>query len=326
MTRTDDEYAFLKSALPSEDRGLRQGFICCKDSGARCCRLEGLTMSPRAVRNDGDTAITPEFHDHPLFINSMGRLKVASTPGSYAPVVGVVSAVGNTLVANTNNASNAMLYVTGVFSAANVTFEGSIDDGVSWFGIQAVRSNANTVETATGSLSAAPAYAWELSVNALTHVRVRVTAITSGSQTWRIVLGSYATEPIPAIQTATMNAIGSVAALSQYSLTGAASTNAAVVVSSSRKLFNITIFNPTAAVVYVKFYNKATAPTVGTDIPVMTIPVGVNEFVSYDWGRMGKLFSTAIAMAITAGPLATDTAAVAAGVQVHGSYSASVTS
>lgn len=70
-----------------------------------------------------------------------------------------------------------------------------------WFTIQAVRTNANTIETATGVLAAAPAYGWELSVNALRWVRIRATAHTSGTMTWMLQPGSYATEPIPAIQT-----------------------------------------------------------------------------------------------------------------------------
>lgn len=97
----------------------------------------------------------------------------------------------------------------------NCTFEGSIEPtgDTNWFGIQAVRSNANTIELTTGNLSAQPAYSWELSVNALSRVRVRCTARTSGTQAWRFKLGTYATEPIPAAQvSATQPISGSVTA------------------------------------------------------------------------------------------------------------------
>jgi hypothetical protein len=96
--------------------------------------------------------------------------------------------------------SNLMIYCTGTFSTVNCTFEGSIDGGTSWFAVQAVRTNANTIELTTGNLSAAPAYAWELSVNGLTNFRVRSTAWTSGTQVWRFQPAPFATEPIPAIQ------------------------------------------------------------------------------------------------------------------------------
>jgi len=104
---------------------------------------------------------------------------------------------------------------SGTFAGVNCTFEGSLEatGDTNWFGIQAVRSNANTIETTTGVLAAQPVYGWELSVNALRRVRVRATARTSGTQSWRFVLGTYATEPIPAAQvTATQPVSGTVTA------------------------------------------------------------------------------------------------------------------
>jgi hypothetical protein len=106
------------------------------------------------------------------------------------------------------------MYCTGVFAGINCTFEGSLElTGENWFVLQAIRSNANTIELTTGVLGAAPAYAWELSVNGLARVRVRATARTSGTQNWRFKLGSYATEPIPGAQvSATQPVSGSVTA------------------------------------------------------------------------------------------------------------------
>ena len=153
------------------------------------------------IRIDADTSpVSADGDYHPFAFNNVGRLKVAAMPGDYTATTGTITANGQTVSCDVTKASNAMLYCTGTFSTINCAFEGSIDSGTTWFGIQAVRSNANTVETTTGNLSAAPAYAWEMSVNALTHIRVRATAFTSGTQTWRILPGAYATEPIPAIQ------------------------------------------------------------------------------------------------------------------------------
>jgi hypothetical protein len=94
--------------------------------------------------------------------------------------------------------------VAGTFAGVNFTFEGSLNstngtDG-NWFAIQAVRTNANTIETTSGVLGAAPAYGWELSVNGLNWFRVRATAWTSGTAGIQIQPGAYATEPIPAAQ------------------------------------------------------------------------------------------------------------------------------
>lgn len=163
-----------------------------------------------AIRNDTDTPTANDGDYTVLKLDEYGRLKVASTPASYADVTGDITAIqatigtpvaGGTVIADVSRASNVMMFCTGTFAGINCTFEGSLEStGENWFAIQAVRSNANTIELTTTALSAAPAYAWELSVNALARVRVRATARTSGTQSWRFKLGTYATEPIPASQ------------------------------------------------------------------------------------------------------------------------------
>lgn len=158
-----------------------------------------------ALRYAADTPSTSADGDYTnLKVDEEGRLKVASKPASYAATVGNIAANGQTVVVNCERFSNLMVHCAGVFSTVNVIFEGSLNstNGVdgNWFTVQAVRSNANIIETATGNLSAAPAYAWELSVNALKYFRVRATAFTSGTQVWTFVPGTYATEPIPAAQ------------------------------------------------------------------------------------------------------------------------------
>ena len=107
---------------------------------------------------------------------------------------------------------------------------------------------------------------------------------------------------------------------SAYSLTTAASTNAANVKSSAGTLEEITASNVTATAAYVKLYNKASAPTVGTDVPVLTIPVAAGATVPLSFGPLGKRFTTGIAIAVTAAAAATDTAATVAGIQIHASY------
>lgn len=145
--------------------------------------------------------------DGKVTLNADGRIKVASMPAQYTLVTGNITASAQAVTLEVTDASNLMIHCKPAPSVAghNCTFEGSLDstngtDGT-WFGIQAARSNANTVETATGALAAAPAYGWELSVNALKWFRIRATAHTSGTMTWMIMPGSYATEPIPVIQT-----------------------------------------------------------------------------------------------------------------------------
>jgi hypothetical protein len=164
-----------------------------------------------ARRRDSDSSPATDGDLTVLNVDEEGRLKVSTKPATYPDITGDITAiqatigtpvVGGTVAGDVSRASNVMAFCTGTFSTVNCTFEGSLQDtgDTNWFAIQAVRSNANTIETATGNLSAQPAYAWELSVNALRRLRVRCTARTSGTQSWRFVLGTYATEPIPAAQ------------------------------------------------------------------------------------------------------------------------------
>ena len=275
-----------------------------------------------------------------LSINQDGRLRVSSKPGFFDVVTGGVTAVGNQVATDVTDASNVMVHIknTGsvAMSAGVLQFEGSLDstngtDGT-WFAITATRSNSNIVETSTPTLSIAQATgyanAWELSVNACRWFRVRCsTAVTANSIAFvTIVRGTYATEPVPAIQThpvtgsGTFTVAGTVTASPQSAtptpIVTTATTNANLIKSSGGKLMEITISNLTAATIYVKLYNKASAPTVGTDVPLATIPVVAGGFVCYDFGSVGKQFGLGIALAVTAGAAATDTAAVAAGAQI----------
>ena len=183
----------------------------------------GMVMLVR--RRDTDAEPVVDDGDFTfLNIDEEGRLKVATKPASYPDITGDITAVqaaigtpvvGGTVSGDVSRASNVMAFCTGTFAGVNVTFEGSLQatGDTNWFAVQAVRSNANTIETTTGVLAAQPAYAWELSVNALRRVRVRCTARTSGTQSWRFVQGTYATEPIPAAQvSATQPVSGTVTA------------------------------------------------------------------------------------------------------------------
>ena len=268
---------------------------------------------------------------------SSGRLPTVTTPAAVAAVTGNITAVAGTLAADVASASNVTMHVTGTFAGHNCTFEASIDGGTTWFGVQAVRTNANTIEATTGVLGAAPAYAWKLSVNSFTNVRVRATAHTSGTAAWRIQPSSMATEPGPAVpvhgvtQSGTWN-IGTVTTVTaaaatttpangtSYNAVSAASTNATSVKASAGNLFEITASNVTATATFVKLYNKASAPTVGTDVPVLTISVPANTTVAMQFGSQGKRFATGIALAVTAAAAATDTAAAVAGVQLNATY------
>jgi hypothetical protein len=94
----------------------------------------------------------------------------------------------------------------------------------------------------------------------------------------------------------------------------AASTNATSLKASAGQVYGVLLSNVNAAARYLKIFNKASAPTVGTDTPVMNLIIpgntagaGSNVFLP-----VGAAFSTGIAFAITTGVALLDTGAVAA--------------
>lgn len=93
----------------------------------------------------------------------------------------------------------------------------------------------------------------------------------------------------------------------------AATTNATSVKASGGRLYTVQVANTSASVKFVKFYNKASAPTVGTDTPVARYAVPAGWSGDLLDTPLGRAFSTGIAFAITGGGADSDTTAVAAG-------------
>lgn len=249
------------------------------------------------VRNDDDVSPVSDNCDlHPMVFNSQGRLKVSTMPGMYDAVTGNLTTIGQTLPVDVTRSSNIVMHVkntgTAAMAAGAFIFEGSLDstngtDGT-WFAIQAVRSNANTIELASGTLSLAAGaglgYSWEASVNAYNWVRVRcTTTVTANSiATWRIQRGSYATEPIPAAQTHTVTAnIGS-AGLTVYidsstNLAGGAAFTGASRDGGSTQSYNMFVASAFADQSGTLKIQKSTDNTTWRDAATVAVTAGVPQ-------------------------------------------------
>lgn len=96
----------------------------------------------------------------------------------------------------------------------------------------------------------------------------------------------------------------------------AASTNSTNLKGSAGVVLGYALYNNTASAKFFKFYDKATAPTVGTDTPAFTIiiPASGGANVSFE---TGVPFSTGIGYGITGAVTDADTTATAAD-DVHG--------
>lgn len=289
-----------------------------------------------AKRRDSDaSAMVADGDFGYISLDENQRVKVSTQPASYVDITGSITAVqatigtpvaGGTVEGDVSRASNAMAFCSGTFSTVNCTFEGSLESSgdTNWFTIQAIRSNANTIETTTGNLSAQPTYAWEMSVNGLARVRVRCTARTSGTQNWRFKLGTYATEPIPGAQISGTQPVSGTVTVTSTRITpnaadghsthshyiSAASTNDTLVLTGARAIGLIVATNTNAAARFLKIYNKATAPTSG-DTPIMTILLPPGQTVTITPSNSARV-SLGLGFRLTTGIATADTGVVGA--------------
>lgn len=107
---------------------------------------------------------------------------------------------------------------------------------------------------------------------------------------------------------------GTTSAATPGVIISAATTNATSIKSSAGNLFFLSASNTNASPRYLKLYNKASAPTVGTDVPVLVFLIpgntaGAGTNLGINIG--GLRFTTGIALALTTGAADTDNTAVA---------------
>lgn len=98
----------------------------------------------------------------------------------------------------------------------------------------------------------------------------------------------------------------------------AATTNATSTKGTPGTLYGFSLCNKSAAAVYFKFYNKASAPTVGTDVVFFKIMIPTLACRDRSF-PLGSNFTLGIAYAITGLEVNSDTTAVAAG-DVSGTF------
>lgn len=240
-----------------------------------------------------------------------------------------LSAVGDTAVLDVRRYASATLHLKGgsfalvggsvILEATNVENPTASD----WFNAVAAASNSSTAGTSSplggASLAAdtAAAAAYRVGAVGYTYVRARMTARTSGSVVARWSRSREAIEPVPNVAAAATTITAIPTNGTAHNVVSVAGTNSTSLTTAATNLDEITISNPTATAAFVKLYNKATAPTVGTDVPVMTVPIAAGEFRAVSFANVGKRFSAGIGLAITGAAPATDATAAVAGVVVN---------
>jgi hypothetical protein len=195
-----------------------------------------------------------------------------------------------------------------------VTFEGS-NDNTTFYSV--ATTDPSSVET--GSATATTNRLVKIPI-LFKYVRARVSAYTSGtisasayghrdenssglvSTIGQVVLAPETTKVI-----GTVNLADSPAETYAQVIT-AATTNATSVTTGPTKLRTISLVNGVATLRYFKLYDKASAPTVGSDTPVLTLTMSPNSASPFTLPN-GLSFSLGLAYAMTLGVENSDTTA-----------------
>lgn len=276
-----------------------------------------------AVRRDANTTLAGATGDYaPIQVDASGNVKVAIISGagsggtaiadaaaftrgttSVTPIAGVVETSAPTL---TNGNTGTVSLTTGGALRVDVTSGGipgfaedvaatSGDTGIVILGVRrdtAASSSGTDGDYSTLNLDSTG----KLHVNVGNTVTVGSHAVTNA--------GTFV------VQTGAATAGGA----TPVSTVSAASTNATSLKASAGQVYSVTASNINAAIAYLKFYNKASAPTVGTDTPVYVFPIPGNAAgagVTHSF-PCGLEFTTGIAWALTTGATVASTGAVAA--------------
>lgn len=253
--------------------------------------------------------------DAPVGTPAFVRLSDGTSPISTLPV-----SLASTTITGTVAVTGTFWQATQPVSLASVPSHPVTNAGT--FAVQATQSGTWTVTgtggtfpvtdsggslTVDGTVAATQSGTWNVTISA---------ALPSGSNN----IGDVDVLSLPALAAGT-NTVGDVGIIGRTSggLTlsrtlSAASTNATSVKASAGQVFWIYCTNTNAAVRYLKLYNKASAPTVGSDTPVATLAIPGNTAGAgfHLQSPLGLTFGTGIAFAITTGVADADTGAVAA--------------
>lgn len=239
-------------------------------------------------------------------------------------VSGAISANGQSVAVPTGAFNGAVFAWWGTFAGIGLAFEAAYEPSlVNWIAISALpAAGGSPVTTLTGQ-NAANAY--EVYAPGALAVRIRATAFTSGAMNVRAVPVAMMQDIAPALSGGSVTvASGAVTVAGQISsanggltlvsrlASAAASVNASVAKASAGRLYKIYGYNAATSVRFLKLYNKSTAPTVGTDTPVVTIPLTPSREFDIDLGVIGQYFSSGISYGLTTGAVDTDTGALTA--------------
>jgi hypothetical protein len=282
-----------------------------------------------AVRQDADASAAANGDYTSLHTDTQGRLKVADRNDVVTTFTqaGVIAINTDLLVIDCQGFEAVSIHCTSMGTTGVVTPSWSNTNVTAEFINQSIMTPAGVAAATFNAVGM-----W-VSVKQARFLRLRLTTATTAGTTTINVLGiaqglNMPVQVQPVSGTVTVN--GTVTATvanatvlpavpaTPYFLNSAATTNGALIITGTSNVSAFYATNEGATAAYIKLYNKATAPTVGTDVPEMIIPVpaavaGVPGVANPQIGFHGFRFPLGLGIAITRNAVFSDTTAIGAG-------------
>jgi hypothetical protein len=225
---------------------------------------------------------------------------------------------GSAVEVTLNESGTLGIQVVGTYTGA-LSLQAT-NDGTNWITVSGnPLYNANT-SIWSSTIASATQGLFVANVAGFLKARISGLAAMTGTATVTIIATAQgAFFPLPTSQ----NTIGFVNAYltpnttigfsTYHTAVAAASGNPTSVKTSAGVIGMISVHNKSAGVIYLKIFNKASAPTMATDTPVFNFGIPAASVLNLNIPAMGLRMSTGIAYGLTGGQALLDNTALVAG-------------
>lgn len=290
VTRTADGSGnLLTSTASALDINIKSGSIANTSFGATQATAANLNATVVQGTAAAVTAPWPVYNG-----------ELADTTGTFTNATQTTSVTASGL----DGYGNILISITGTYGTATAIFEGSDDGGTTWFPVDAAQTSGSVIEGGYTSLTNTTR-SWQVNVPGFDAVRVRSTAVASGTVTVRLSPSAALGADAAAVSLGSALPAGT-AALGSVNLSPTASggwkgyalgntTNAALTttqtVSGAAGKFGgyMTLINLNAAPTYIQVFDTTGAVTLGTTAPNFVIAIPANSTAALGVGANMEL-------------------------------------
>lgn len=256
--------------------------------------------------NSAGTSFGPCGPSFPLLTTNIG-VEQPDVTGTFTNATQTTSVTSS----SQDGYGTAVISISGTYGTASGVFELSDDGGTTWYPLQLNRLDGTGVETGYTSLTNTNR-AWSLSTSGIDLIRVRSTAVASGTANVRI---SSTSVPFGAVQNPTVLGASAAANVGITPVVGGSAVSSLVLKAGAGNLYGV--YAECSAACWLMVFNAVAAPSNGATtagvasgnlVECIAIASGANGSISYGSGPP-EVFSVGITAAISSTTCATLTLA-----------------